>query len=159
MTNKEQKLENWAKRELQRSVHKMIVPDEQGGYIAFGKYQIQPTGQGYLVKTWSDDVHEFVTKRAAISYCVADNNNLLTLAIRIKDLDTKQQFLANDIRCRQLQCNRTRSQDFYDAVDTKVQPAIAKYQAVISELEKCVNRAKYIQIRGFHNETARTHGN
>ena len=29
---------------------------------------------------------------------------------------------------------------------------------VTAELEKCINSAKYLQIRGFHNETARTSG-
>jgi len=29
-------------------------------------------------------------------------------------------------------------------------------EAVDAELEKCLNSAKYIQIRGFTNETART---
>lgn len=157
--NKEQKLELWAEREIQRTIHTMIVPDDHGGYVAFGKYWIQPTGRGYLVKTWADDIHEFGSKRAAISYCVADKNNLINLAMRIKILDTKQQLLANDIHCRQTQCKQTRKQDFYDTVDIKVQPTIAMHQAVTAELEKCVNHAKYIQIRGFHNETARIHGN
>jgi hypothetical protein len=157
--NKEQKLENWAEREIQRNMHTMIVPDDQGGFIAFGKYWIQPTGTGYAVKNWADVIHEFGSKRTAISYCIADKNNLIPLAIRIKSLDTTQQFLANDIRCRQLQCSKTQSQNFYDNVDVKVQPTIARYQAVTDELEKCLNRAKYIQIRGFHNETARIYGN
>ena len=157
--NQEQKLEDWAEREIQRNMHKMIVSDEDGGYIAFGKYWIQQTDAGYLVKTWADDIHEFGSKRAAISYCIADNNNLINLAIRIKILDTQQQLLAHEIYCRQAQCRKTRSQTFYDTVDSKVQPTISKHQAISTELEKCVNRAKYIQIRGFHNETARIYGN
>lgn len=157
--NKEQKLERWAEKEIQRNIHAMIIADDRGGFVAFGKYWIQPTETGYLVKTWSDEIHEFSNKKTAISYCVADNNNLINLAIRIKTLDTKQQLLANDIRCRRLQCNQTRSQDFYDSVDIKVQPTVVRHQAIATELEKCINMAKYIQIRGFHNETARIHGN
>jgi hypothetical protein len=157
--NKEQKLERWAEKEIQRNIHNMIVSDDRGGFIAFGKYWLQPTDCGYLVKTWSDDVHEFSNKKTAISYCIADNNNLINLAIRIRTLDAKQQLLANDIHCRQLQCNQTRRQEFYDDVATKVEPTITRHRAILGELEKCINMAKYIQIRGFHNETARIYGN
>lgn len=158
MTNKDQKLEQWAERELKRNIDSMIVADQQGGVVAFGKYLIQPTGQGYLVRTWADPIHEFGTKRAAISYCVADKNNRINLATQIRVLDTKQQILTNDLRCRQAQCNRARTQDFYDTVEAKIFPIASRLEAVTAELEKCVNTAKYIQIRGFHNETARTSG-
>ena len=158
MTSKDQKLEQWAERELERNMHKMIVSDPHGGYVAFAKYHIQPTGQGYMVRTWSDEIHEFGSKRAAISYCVADNNNRINLATQIRVLDTKQQILTNDLRCRQAQCNRARTQDFYDTVEAKILPMASRLEAVNNELEKCVNMAKYIQIRGFHNETARTSG-
>ena len=39
-------------------------------------------------------------------------------------------------------------------MNMKIQPKIDLYQAVNQELEKCVNQAKYLQIRGFNNETA-----
>jgi hypothetical protein len=40
----------------------------------------------------------------------------------------------------------------------KLQPKIDQYNSVTAELEKCVNQAKYMQIKGFNNETARTIG-
>ena len=157
--NKEHKLESWAKNEIRRNLHNMIVPVDNGGYLVFGKYHINPTKQGFAVSNWADTIHEFSSKKAAISYCIADNNNLVNLAIRIKTLDQTQQALANDIQCRKIQCTQARRQEFYDVVDAKVLPNIVRYRAVVSELEKCVNRAKYIQTRGFHNETARIYGN
>jgi hypothetical protein len=157
--NRDQKIESWAEREILRNLPNMIVKDEDtNGWVAFGKYQIVPDTVGYKVFSWTSEIHTFASKRAAISYCIADNCNKINLAHQILTLDTRQQLLYNDINCRKIQCARTRKQDFYDTVDAKVQPTIIKYNAVTSELEKCVNRAKYIQIRGFHNETARIHG-
>ena len=156
--NQEQKLERWAEREIQRNLDKMILSDEQGGYVAFGKYLIEPQDTGYSVSTWDRTVHCFANKRTALSYCIADKINHINLANQILNLDRKQQILANDINSRTTAGNRGRSEDFYEIVNTKIQPKIARHEMVKAELEKCINSAKYIQIRGFNNETARIHG-
>jgi hypothetical protein len=49
-----------------------------------------------------------------------------------------------------------RNEDFYEIVNIKIQPKVSQFNLVNSELEKCVKSAKYLQIRGFNNETART---
>mgnify|MGYP003345908718 CR=1 FL=1 len=156
--NQEQKLERWAEREIQRNLDKMILSDEQGGYVAFGKYLIEPQDTGYSVSTWDRTVHCFANKRTALSYCIADKINHINLANQILNLDRKQQILANDIAGRSAMGNRGRTQDFYETVNTKIQPKIARHDMVKAELEKCINSAKYIQIKGFNNETSRIHG-
>ena len=45
-----------------------------------------------------------------------------------------------------------------EIINMKLQPKIDQYNSVTAELEKCVNQAKYMQIKGFNNETARTIG-
>ena len=156
--NKQQKLDTWAERELRRNIHNMIIDDDVGGYIAFGKYQISPNQDRFQVSTWDRLIHTFASKRSAISWCVADRVNNINLANQILALDRKQQLLSADIQCRQGQGRRSKTSDFEEIVDTKVQPKIVRYNAVKAELEKCINSAKYIQIRGFNNETARTSG-
>ena len=49
-------------------------------------------------------------------------------------------------------------ESFYEIINMKLQPKIDQYNSVTAELEKCVNQAKYMQIKGFNNETARTIG-
>ena len=100
----------------------------------------------------------FANKRTAISWCVADHVNHLNLANQILNLDRKQQILHNDIHCRQSLGTRCRSEDFAEIVNTKMQPKVDQHRMVTSELEKCINSAKYIQIKGFNNETSRIHG-
>jgi hypothetical protein len=97
-----------------------------------------------------------MNKRNAISWCVADHNHRITLANRILVLDNKKQILAADIQGRQQLGDRSRVEDFYENVSIKLQPKIEAFNMLTSELEKCINSAKYIQIRGFSNETART---
>jgi len=157
--NKEQKLERFAEREFERNLDHMIVEDTFGGYIVFGKYHIQQQpNHGYLVSTETSTVHCFDSKRNAVSWCVADKYNQLKLANNILTLDRKKQSLTADIQCRQGVGRRSRSDHFYEIVNMKVQPKLSLLSSVASELEKCVNLAKYMQIRGFSNETARTSG-
>ena len=71
-------------------------------------------------------------------------------------LDRKKQALAADIYCRRTLGERARHENFYEIVNMKIQPKIHLYNSVTAELENCVNRAKYLQLQGSTNETART---
>lgn len=154
--NQEQKLERFAVREIQNNLHNLIIDDEQGGHVAFGNYYIQPTNHGVAVYSLSRDlVGKFSNKRTALSYCVADKFNRLNLAIQIKNLDTKKQILSDDIACHQALNKRSRSREFQEMVQTKIYPKLTQYNSVCRELEKCVISAKYLQLKGFQNETAR----
>lgn len=89
---------------------------------------------------------------------MADCHNRLNLAQNIKILDQKKQILEADIYCRRTTAERGKTQDFYETVNTKIQPKLDRYNSLTAELEKCLNSAKYLQIRGFNNETARPSG-
>jgi len=156
--NTEQKIEQWAEREIGRNLHKMIIDDQAGGYVVFGKYYIKSKENKFAVETWDREIHKFANKRTAISWCIADRVNHLNLAIQILNLDRKQQILEADINTRKTLGNRGRTEDFAEIVHTKIQTKIDQHTMVMAELEKCINSAKYIQIRGFNNETARIHG-
>jgi hypothetical protein len=149
-----QKLERWAERELERNLKHMIVSSEAGSYVAFGQYHIQPHDLGYSVSTWDRLIHVFSNKRTAISWCVADKYHQYNLANNLQALDKKRQQLASDIHCRRAQAQQGRTEDFYETVNTKIQPKQELLDSVTAELEKCINSAKYLQLRGFSNETA-----
>lgn len=154
----QQKLERFAERELKRNLHALIIPDDAGGIVAFGKYKITPQSTGFLVSTWDRDIHCFSSKRTAISWCSAENSNQYKLSNELLILDRKKQSLGADIQCRKGMGERGATEDFYETVITKIQPKIDQYTLVSNELEKCVISAKYLQLRGFSNETARTSG-
>lgn len=152
--SQDQKLERWAEREFDRNLKHMIVDSEQGSYVAFGQYHLEPQTHGCSVSTWDRLVHVFSNKRTAISWCVADKYNQYNLANNIQTLDSKKQQLTSDIHCRRTQAQQGRTQDFYETVNTKIQPKQELLDSVTAELEKCINLAKYLQLRGFNNETA-----
>jgi hypothetical protein len=62
-------------------------------------------------------------------------------------------MLADDIACRQKQAERSQDASFTETVNTKIEPKIISLNSINRELEKCLISAKYLQIRGFNNET------
>jgi hypothetical protein len=154
--NKQQKLERWAKKEIKRTINFLIIPDDSNGFIAFGKYHIQPLNGLYQVNLMDREMHTFVNKRSAISWCVAHHNKKTRLANTILTLDRKKQLLNNDIQYSRIVCDRSKNVDFKETVTIKMQPKIDALTQLNVELEKCINSAKYLQIKGFPNETPRT---
>jgi hypothetical protein len=64
-----------------------------------------------------------------------------------------------DLYVTRSQADRTRNEGFAEVVLTKLQPKVERLSWLNNELEKCLNSAKYLQLRGFQNETARTSDN
>lgn len=156
--NQEQKFECWAEQELQRNLNQLIIEDDRGGYVVFGRYRIYPENTRFAVETTTALIHKFASKKAAMSYCTADVRGNYNLASQILNLDRKKQQLSADIHSRQTLGARSQNADFAEIVNTKIEPKMQMLKNVSAELEKCIGSAKYIQIRGFTNETARIHG-
>jgi len=152
--NREQKLERFAEK-VSASLKDAIMPMDNG-YLVFGIYRIYPTkNQKFSVQHDDSDVAEFGSKRSSISWCIAEKHRQYKLSQDIASLDSKKYQLESDIRSRQRLAERSRRQEFYDTVSAKLEPKISYYNAVSAELEKCLYSAKYLQYRGFNNETAR----
>ena len=155
----EKKFELLLAKELKKSSSNTIVSDDAGSnYFVFGKYDITQTADGFLVSDWHSPIHCFSSKRIALSWCVADKYQQYNLSNNIMILDRRQQVLKADIYCSRKTAEVSGHESFYEIVNTKMQPKIDMLASVTAELEKCINSAKYLQIRGFHNETARTIG-
>lgn len=154
--NNNQKLETFAIREYRRHAHNIIVETDQDQHLVFGAYVLEHTVQG--VKVWNrahDIIAIFQDRRAALSYCVADKFRQYALGSKIIELDQQKQHYTNDISMYRVRIARSRNSEFIDLVNNKLSQRRAQLKAVIEQLEKCINQAKYLQIKGFQNETAR----
>ena len=153
------KLEVLLEKEFKKHSANSIVSDDTGNnYLVFGKYEITQTPDGFMVSDWHSALHCFSAKRIALSWCIADKYHRYNLSNNIVILDRRQQVLKTDIFCSRKTAEVSGHESFYEIVNTKMQPKIDMLESVTAELEKCINSAKYLQIRGFHNETARTSG-
>ena len=144
-----------------RSEFKEILPNtifqnENGGYSVFGKYRIEPACPGYRVYCHATEVGTFNTTKTALSWCIADKFQAYNTARDILELDTKLGAMTRDITARTTIAEHSNRWEFADIVGTKLETKIIRKKKVENELTKCVNWAKYIQQRGFNNETVRT---
>lgn len=130
---------------------------DQNKFYVFDRYVVEPTKSGeYLVSKFSSDPEKFSSLRAATSWCIADRHGQLNLCIEIKRLDLQKSYLANDLAVRTELIRRIKDADKQETISTKITTKKAQLKAISERLDKCVSLAKYWQIRGFNNETART---
>lgn len=141
--------------EFGNSVNNIIWQNDSGEYEAFGRYRIVPLKPGFRVFVYDTDVGVFSGTKTAISWCVADKYKNYNLARELLDLDNSLENIKNDIFVRAGQANRSRKPEFREDVDTKLETKIIRKNILEKRLAICVNLAKYLQQRGFNNETAR----
>lgn len=153
--NTDKKLEQFAEKHYRAALESGIVPLSDNRVLVFGKWLLEPTNQGCQVSEYDQVVAEFADRRTALSWCVAEKHHHYKLSFTIKTLDAKKTTLGNDIAVRTQLARRSTAPRHQETVMTKLEPKINYYQAVKSELEKCIDLAKYMQIRGFSNETSR----
>lgn len=144
------KIDRWFKKNLVDNLDVLIVDGiDGGGWLAFGSYQILPNEQGFSVLYYNSPQGDFSSKRTAISYCVADRLNQQRLAREIQILDQKKQQLDTDVGFARLQAQAAKDPNTREMLLTKIQTKETTRRVVTAELEKCVNSAKYLQLRGF----------
>lgn len=135
--------------------HNMIW-QEQDRYHVFGKYEIDPCKNGYQVWCPRQEPRLFSSAKTALAWCIADKYQRHDIAQEIHNLDHRREQEQRDIAVRLHMARQTRDADRRDIAMLKVEHRKQKLTYLQARLDKCVNLAKYWQIRGFQNETVRT---
>ena len=154
--NIDKEFERAFRAEFKEILPNTIFQNENGGYSVFGHYRIEHDRPGYRVFCAATEIGKFTTTRTALSWCIADKFQAYNTAREILELDTKLGALSADISARTTIAEHSKQWEFRDCVGTKLETKIIRKKQVENELAKCVNWAKYIQQRGFNNETVRT---
>ena len=152
----DQEFERMFRQEFGAITTNLIWQNEAGEYEAFGKYRIVSNRPGYRVYCSATDVGIFSSTRTALSWCIADKNQAYNLARNLKETDIKLSSLTADINSRATIGDRSSNLELREIIATKLESKIIQKKQLENQLAKCVNWAKYIQQRGFNNETART---
>jgi hypothetical protein len=153
---KDQELEAWVRSELRTIMPNFIWRNDAGEYELFGKYRIVSTRPGYTVYCYANSVGEFSSTKTAVSWCVADKYRNYNLAREIHTTDSRLTAVSNDVFVRAGVASRSKRADFRESIDTKLESKIIRKKELENQLTKCVNLAKYLQQKGFDNETARS---
>ena len=150
-----ERLQDIVAMDLNDMAKNVILPDG-AGYQVFEIYSLQPVAGQWQVGKRGDIVSNRGSLKSAVSWCVADKYNQIRLGMDIIDLDRQCQLTKNDIEVRSLLQKKIRDVDLKSAVNIKITTRQLRLRVLGERLEKCINRAKYLQIRGFNNETARS---
>jgi hypothetical protein len=156
---KDQEVERLIKQELKTISSNIIWQDENGIYEVFGRYRIVPNNRTYRVFCSETEVGIFYSTRAALSWCIADKYNKYALAREILTTDNRLHYVVSDIVLRAGIATQSKSPEFRENVETKLEPKLIHKKKLENQLADCVKMAKYWQQRGFNNETARTSRN
>ncbi len=152
----DQEFDRMIRQELREIMSNVIIPMDNGSYEVFGKYQIIPQRPGYRVMCHATEVGFFNNTRTAMGWCIADKYRDYNLARDLLLLDNKLAYMNNDINARANLADHSRRVEFRETVGTKLESKLIHKKLVENQLDKCINLAKYLQQRGFNNETART---
>ena len=153
---KDQELESLVRNELKSIMPNLIWRNDQGEYELFGKYRIVSNRPGYTVYCSATEVGDFSSTRTAVSWCVADKYRNYNLARDILRTDVRLAAVTSDIIVRMGVASRSKRPEFRESIDTKLETKIIRKKELEQQLAKYVNSAKYLQQKGFENETARS---
>jgi hypothetical protein len=153
---RDQDFERMVRHEFRDSLPSLIWQNQDGDYEAFGRYRIVPQNPGYKVYINEDIQGFFNSTRTAISWCVADKYHQYNLSRDIQRYDNMLANISNDIFVRAGIASKSRNNEIKENIEAKLELKILHKKDLESRLNKCLNWAKYLQQKGFENETARS---
>lgn len=151
----QQRLEQLAQEGLDLVKQNMIW-HEHGRYHVFGEYELEVQKNACVVHSSRHDDRRFGSVKTALSWCIANKYQRYDVAREIENLDQQHQIDTADLEVRSQMARRQSDPVCRETAMLKVEYRREQLAQVSDRLTKCVNLAKYWQIRGFNNETART---
>ena len=152
----EREVERLFRQEFRDLMPNVIYQNARGVYEVFDRYRITREPGGYRVFCAATDVGTFSSTRSALSWCIADKHRAYNTARELLETDRKLACLTNDIATRAALGDHSRDPALRETILTKLESKIIKKKLLEKQLAKCVDWAKYVQQRGFDNETQRT---
>lgn len=150
-----EKLRRMVEKDLPDLEQLAIVRDGRD-YLVFGAYRISPCSGWFRVTKHGVERPDFGSLRSALSWCIADKHNQCRLGSEIERLDAAKSLLQDDLAVREPLAKKVRDPGLRESVLLKLDTRRRRLVAVGQQLDKCINLAKYWQLRGFNNEIART---
>lgn len=155
--NHYQKLQKWVGLDFKKLKSQLFLQGNDSEYQIFGRYKIIKKNNN-TVQVWErgDCQQTFGSTRLALSWCIAEKFQKYSLANRISAIDTRLQYLKNDVNTRIQIAKQGKNEAFRNSVANKVETKLLRQKQLEKELTECVNLAKYFQYQGTLNETTRT---
>jgi hypothetical protein len=131
------------------------ILETENSIQAFGVYTIDKSINCF--KIYKNKVYtvEIYSARSALAWCIADKYYIKSLRNNILILDHQLNSKRIDITLFKTLINKNINSSQRWAIEDKLQDALYKARSIKNQLDKCINSAKYYQLKGFENETSR----
>jgi len=137
-------------------LEKNLIFPESDGYRVFRQYFI--TTEEGAIKVFKNESARavFSSIKTALSWCVSDKYSQRRLRDEIEHLDAKRMLLRADLAVRSASLGKGTKRELRAIAEDKINERKYRLKRLDLQLDKCINLAKYWQLRGFNNETSRT---
>jgi 3-methyladenine DNA glycosylase AlkC len=122
---------------------------------AFGVYTIYKDSNCFKIYKNKTLAAETSTAKCALAWCIADKYKVKRLCEDIQRLDLDFSRKQIEIQCYKNIIDSSVPAARKMAVEDKLQESLLRARRTRNQLDKCLNSAKYYQLKGFENETSR----
>ena len=154
--DKLEKLEKFAIREMDHLAGIFMIKDDVGGYVMYDRYHLTPVPgrRTWQVVKFDQIIGEFETKRLAGAWCIADYYRQYKLEHELFFFNSEYMKVCTKID--QARAGLSRDPERRDMQIARIMRDKDYKRHLENALDKLVSSAKYIQLRGFSNETERS---
>jgi len=147
-----EKLAEFVKDDLQK-IEPNVIIEYNGNYEVFGTYLLVKNNDCTCTVTKnSGRIIRFSSLRVALAWCTADKSNMLDFSRKIIDLDKQLMLLSDDVAVRQKIITKISDPIRKEIGTAKLTKKRSAVKHLENQLTKCVNLAKYWQIKGFNRD-------
>jgi len=137
------------------SIKQNIIVKERDHYLAFDRFKITKTADGFAVHRYDELVKTFVNSQNAVSYCVFEKHGRQDHSQLLEHLDKKIQHKMFDIEVAKNTMTKTRDQERLITASIRAQDYILEIKNLKEQINHLVNLAKYFQEKELDNEVNR----
>lgn len=141
------------KKDLATKIHDLlIVREDDGSYILFGKYIVKPTIQGLFEAALiiePEHTTQFSSLKHAVTWCVFDKNKKSKEIVRIAELDNILGSLDVQIEQHKRLVDKHRSTEDKYIYMAKLSEAKLKKTQALQEINNYIALSKYWQSKKF----------
>ena len=152
---------NQAAQILEQLASKHLLDNTNGIFVndnsiqAFGNYTITLHNNFYKIYKNKLFVIETNTSKHALAWCIADKFGNKILADKIYHYDTDLHRRLSDIENYRAVLNNSSDYKTKFVVLDRLNECLLKVKWLRNQMGKCINQTKYMQQKGFDNETSR----
>jgi hypothetical protein len=136
-------------------VRKNIIVKRKNDYLAFDRFRIVRSPDGFKVFNHANEVHEFLSSQMATTYCTLEKFHKKCEAHSLKRLDQIIQRRMFDLAVAENTIHNSEDKERRLTAAIRAQETVLEIKALKQDANQYIKLAKYIQEKELDNEINR----